>query len=519
MEEEICFDTTSELITTHFFIYKNNTFPFNINSFKCVSRYFDSIQSQPEENTNIELLNESEDDITLDESLIKNFINFFHMNKITLNKQNVFPLLKLAKKFIVPSLIKATEKFITSHRKELVIEFLLMNEDQQDFNTEEYEEIISNNVTDFIEDKKLLSLPLPVLHRIVTKYQLKNNTLEEPPEFIEFLFKCLDHFGQKASVLFDHFDFGKSNGSVTRKLLNEYSEKFDFHFINAIQLKTVYKLESEIIEREKVLKLEQEQMKAENEKSKQNQVEMLLQQLATMKHENESLIKQQEERNKENDKQIQDQRVEFERKLNEMNEKIRILSEKVDSQNGLIEKLKNKNSKKIEYKNDKLNGIIKYLGGGDANKVINDKIIDIKSSSEYQDTYWNMKYVFDFNDSKKGFCSCNASNSWFCYDFKGRKVNLSHYSLQSHGWGERNTYHLISWCIEGSNDFDLWFELDSRNKEESVAESNKTEIFEITKNCTGYYQYIRIRQTGLDTSNNYWLAFSAIEFFGNIFEL
>ena len=174
--------------------------------------------------------------------------------------------------------------------------------------------------------------------------------------------------------------------------------------------------------------------------------------------------------------------------------------------------------KEIKYKNDKLNGIIKYLGGGDANKVINEGIMNVKSSSEYHNTYWDMKYVFNFNNSKQGFCSDNKQNSWFCYDFKGRKVKLSHYSLQSHGWGERNNYHLITWRIEGSNDFNSWFELDSRDKEESVAEPNKTNIFEITKNGTEYYQYIRIRQTGVDTSNNNWLAFSAIEFFGNIFE-
>ena len=56
--------------------------------------------------------------------------------------------------------------------------------------------------------------------------------------------------------MFDHFNFKFSDGKVIRRLLDGYSEKFDFHFINSAHLKNVYELESQIIEREKKISFE-----------------------------------------------------------------------------------------------------------------------------------------------------------------------------------------------------------------------------------------------------------------------
>lgn len=172
---------------------------------------------------------------------------------------------------------------------------------------------------------------------------------------------------------------------------------------------------------------------------------------------------------------------------------------------------------KIKYEGDKLNGIIRSLGEGDAMRVINEGIIDIKSSSAINSINWDTKNVFDFNDSKKGFHSRNEPNSWICYDFKENKVKLSHYSLQSHGHGGRSNNHLFTWCIEGSDDMNDWEMLDTRNAEESVARSNCTNTFQINKSKQNkYYRYIRLRQTGVNTCNNNSLVFSALEFFGKI---
>ena len=61
-----------------------------------------------------------------------------------------------------------------------------------DLNTEE--DIISSNFFEFINDEELISLPVIVLYRIVSKEQLniKSMNLTNQGQFIEFLFKCLD---------------------------------------------------------------------------------------------------------------------------------------------------------------------------------------------------------------------------------------------------------------------------------------------------------------------------------------
>lgn len=76
----------------------------------------------------------------------------------------------------------------------------------------------------------------------MAKYRLKkfknNLTEDEPTELIDFLFKCLDKYGKEGSILFDGFDFGRSNCRVIRKLMKEYSEKSDFQFITNVHLLT-----------------------------------------------------------------------------------------------------------------------------------------------------------------------------------------------------------------------------------------------------------------------------------------
>lgn len=108
MEEEICFDANTDLITTHSFIYKGNKFPFNMDLFKNVSHYFNSTKNQFLNISDINISEEFEDESNILDSLIRDFINFCHKNKIILNKENILPLHKLSTKFIVPSLLKAT---------------------------------------------------------------------------------------------------------------------------------------------------------------------------------------------------------------------------------------------------------------------------------------------------------------------------------------------------------------------------------------------------------------------------
>ena len=202
----------SNLSQTNYFIYKEKQYPFNIDLFNLFSRYFSSSQ-QIQPNSGIMLMNETDDDINIPDESIKDFISYCQYQQINLTTNNVQFVYILAKKFNVPSLIKKTEDFIFEHEKNLVVEFLIISNYHQEIDTQKYEEIIAHDLIEYIKDDKLISLPLPILHRIIRKYQIiiqKNNSKNEiPSEFIEFLFKCLDHYGQKASVLFSNFNFGR----------------------------------------------------------------------------------------------------------------------------------------------------------------------------------------------------------------------------------------------------------------------------------------------------------------------
>lgn len=93
--------------------------------------------------------------------------------------------------------------------------------------------------------------------------------------------------------------------------------------------------------------------------------------------------------------------------------------------------------KNVKYENNQenqLKGIITKIGRGNPSNAINEKLIDVSSSSLDKSSYSDMNNVFNFNDDQKIFESENKPNSWFCCDFKERKVKLSHYLLRSHGF-------------------------------------------------------------------------------------
>ena len=307
--EEISVTANASLQPTHSFVYKGKKFPFNMKLFKCFSQYFKINKQQFANTTEIDIFNDQNEKINLSESSINDFINFCQSREITLNKDNSPSLHMLAKKYQVSSLIKLTTEFIFKHQKEIVIDFYILNQDEEDFDKAKYEEIISKDFLNYINDDKLLLLPIPVLHRIMTKYYQKNSeqTVIETnqSEITEFLFKCLDTFGREASVLFEHIDLSRSNDSIRRLL--QYGDKFDFHFINSQHLKSIYQLESEIIE--KMAKITNEN-KEKDDQIKQKQDEI------------EKMIRQQEEKNKEKDDQIKQKQDEIERLIQQQNDQV-----------------------------------------------------------------------------------------------------------------------------------------------------------------------------------------------------
>lgn len=271
-------DSCDNLLCTHFFIYNEKKYPFNMFLFRCFSNYFNSNENQCEENRYINLQNKSDDYIKYSESAIKDFINYCHNHQIDLSKDNVPTLYNLAKKFKVPSLLTITEKYINDNGKEFVVDFLKMKQENKNFEIKEYEEMIAKDLADYIKDNQLLSLSISVLYNILKIYSSKKDTnnyniskkSEEQLRVIDFLFRCLDHFGRDASVLFENIDFGNLCMDVFQKLFKEYSDIFDFHFINSNNIKRMYEFEIQLYVSTEKIKENQNQMIKE---IKQNKIE------------------------------------------------------------------------------------------------------------------------------------------------------------------------------------------------------------------------------------------------------
>lgn len=78
------------------------------------------------------------------------------------------------------------------------------------------------------------------------------------------------------------------------------------------------------------------------------------------------------------------------------------------------------------------------------------------------------------------------------------------------------------WVIEGSNDDGenkKWKILDQRRNVTCLDGLGAQNTFDIMENLepNECFRFLRVRQTGPDSSNLYFLTFSALEFFGTIF--
>lgn len=170
---------------------------------------------------------------------------------------------------------------------------------------------------------------------------------------------------------------------------------------------------------------------------------------------------------------------------------------------------------------DRFKGIISKLGNGNAKSAYENKIIDITASSYHNDSYLPSKALeyennYYYHSLDNGNYRNEGHIEWFCVDFKERKVKPYHYSIKSCPPGGVN---LQNWVLEGSNDGESWKDLDTQNGNKSLDGSSKANTFEVPNSQNNkFYRYLRIRQTGVNTENNYKLIIASLEYFGLIQE-
>lgn len=249
-----------EIQNLKYFIFKMKKFPIDFDKLKKNSNYFYRNRKEFKQVDSINILDEFDNElIDISEDAIQAFVASCQNEPCQIHLSDVIPLQYLSYKYEFPRLITITDKFIQEHSDKLVFESILYklslrpnNETfsipSEFFDTKNEEEIICDHLNEYIQNDQMHLLPVPVLHRIFSNCHSKseNKLRENPNELIEFLFKCLDKYGKDASVLFSFVDFENQTIGVVNKLIQNYSNVFDFNFINSTLLKTTIQLTNEV---------------------------------------------------------------------------------------------------------------------------------------------------------------------------------------------------------------------------------------------------------------------------------
>jgi hypothetical protein len=104
----------------------------------------------------------------------------------------------------------------------------------------------------------------------------------------------------------------------------------------------------------------------------------------------------------------------------------------------------------------------------------------------------------------------DAENSWIQFDFKERRISPTHYTLRSDG---DNRDHLLKWSLEGTNDGTTWVSLDQRETND-LNGNYIVRSYECASAKSASFRFIRLLQTGANSSGRGCLQLANLEFFG-----
>lgn len=160
------------------------------------------------------------------DSSIKDFIRFIQSDYIKINKSNAIELHYLAKEYEVSELTEKTNQYIIDHDDSLLKKYLINLGNEQSSN-DILEDFITCKIAEFIHDEDLFKLPISSIYRIIKK----SKNLGKEDKF-NFLFDCLDNYGQSASILFLEVDFEENGSEYIKQILTnrKYLEIFNFSY-------------------------------------------------------------------------------------------------------------------------------------------------------------------------------------------------------------------------------------------------------------------------------------------------
>jgi hypothetical protein len=91
------------------------------------------------------------------------------------------------------------------------------------------------------------------------------------------------------------------------------------------------------------------------------------------------------------------------------------------------------------------------------------------------------------------------------------------YSIRTHAGGI-NTYHLKSWILEATNDFNAgaWTVLDRQEDYAALNRPSVYAVFAVKSPPTDQFSYIRLRMIGPAYDGTNWLCIAGLELFGEL---
>ena len=106
-------------------------------------------------------------------------------------------------------------------------------------------------------------------------------------------------------------------------------------------------------------------------------------------------------------------------------------------------------------------------------------------------------------------------NNWICFDFRKHRVVPTDYTIRSAIWDANDT-HPRNWVIEGSNDDISWTIIDEENDCPFLNGKNVVHTFRMNRPNLKEFQYIRMKITGPDWRNSFYLGIDSFEIYGKL---
>jgi hypothetical protein len=164
----------------------------------------------------------------------------------------------------------------------------------------------------------------------------------------------------------------------------------------------------------------------------------------------------------------------------------------------------------IRLPDSRFSGLIAHLTSVCGGNVHERGLVEITCSSNSYNNCWQV-VNYDWNGY---WYSSNSANSWIQFDFKNREISLTHYTLKSDG---ESGNHLLQWTLAGSRDGQTWGSIDARDTQDLNGKFiTKTYSCSVSSDGSRFYRYIRLTQTGKNSTGQDFLQLGNVEFFGRM---